>query len=706
VLSESEPYFQGPYTARDNKAHGQLWTPVVPGDAAVIELFVPTQAKQEPLLVLGQVGAGYRDMFHRQSAGPTPGAEANCNIDVICPIAAPWSNEIRSVAVYTVDGAWTCSGTLIADAAGDFRNYFLTANHCGVNAENAPTLVVYWNYQSTNCGTHGPGSLAQNQSGAVFRAAKTDVDFSLLELDDIPEASFAVYYSGWDRSGIPPNGGVGIHHPQCDVKAISFSSNALTTVDSCIFSGGSNTHWQVVWSLGITEPGSSGSGIWDSATHKLVGTLSGGAVSCATPTYPDCYGKFSVAWNSGSSATDRLCDWLDPQNTGVTSVSGVDPMSTSIIKITGGSLMSESYLPTNGAIDPGETVSVNFTVQNFGGLATTNLVGTLLPTGGVTFPGPPKSFGVVAGGSSVSQSFTFTANGGCGGTITPAIQFQDGNRNLGTATFSLTLGVPVPVLIFSESFDEVTAPTLPAGWTTSILGGGAAWASTTAQADTPPNSVFAPDASFVTDSSLISPPIFINSTSAQLSFRQSYNVENGYDGGVLEISINGGAFTDWLLAGGTFVTNGYNQTISQFYGNPLAGRSAWSGDSSGFITTTADLPPTAAGQNIQLRWRFGSDNSYGIDGWYIDTISAFEPGYVCARSLTSPSILNLRLMPPDSIAFSYDGLPGQTYFIETATNFTSTDWVDLQTNMGGGSRVSFTNSTQGANEGFYRLRTQ
>ena len=706
VISESEPYFQGPYTARDNKPHGQLWTPVVPGDAAVIELFVPAQAKEEPQLVLGQVGAGYRDMFHRQAAPATPGAEASCNIDVVCPIAAPWTNEIRSVAVYTVNGAWTCTGTLVADVAGDFRNYFLTANHCGVDAQNAPSLVVYWNYQSTNCGTHGPGSLAQNQSGTVFRAAKSDVDFALLELDDIPESSFAVYYSGWDRSGVPPAGGVGIHHPQSDVKTICFSSNALTTVDSCIFSGGSNTHWQVIWSLGITEPGSSGSGIWDSATHKLVGTLSGGAVSCSTPTYPDCYGKFSVAWGGGSSSADRLRDWLDPQNSGVTSVPGVDPMNTSIIKMTGATLTSEGYLPTNGAIDPGETVSVNFTVQNFGGVATTNLVGTLLPNGGVTLPGPPQCFGVVAGGSSVSQTFTFTADGYCGGTITPAIQLQDGTRNLGTAELNLTLGVAVPVSIFSENFDGVAAPTLPGGWTASILGGGTAWETSTTQADTPSNSVFAPDSGFITDNSLVSPSIFINSTNAQLSFRQSYNVENGYDGGVLEISINGGAFTDWLIAGGTFVSNGYNQTISQFYGNPLAGRPAWSGDSGGFISTTADLPAQAAGQNIQLRWRFGSDNSYGIDGWYVDSISASEPGYVCARSLTSPSIFDLRSAPADNLAFSYDGLFGQTYFIETATNLNSTGWVALQTNTGNGSRVSFTNSTQGSKERFYRLRTQ
>jgi hypothetical protein len=705
VVAESEPYFQGPYTARDNKPHGQLWTAMVPGEGAVIELFVPASARQQPRLVLGQVGAGYRDLFRKQNSPPNPPAEGDCNIDVVCPQAAAWTNEIRSVGVYTINGAWTCSGTLIADVAADFRNYFLTANHCGLDSANAPSVVVYWNYQSTNCGTHGPGSLAQNQSGAAFRAAKYDVDFALLELDDIPEAGFAVYYAGWDCSGTAPAGGVGIHHPECDVKAISFSTNALTTVGSCIGPLTTNTHWQVIWTLGVTEPGSSGSGIWDPATHKLVGTLSGGGVSCADPTYPDCYGKFSVAWASGSSPADRLADWLDPQTTGVSNVPGVDPVLATILIPAGASLVSESCSPTNGAIDPRETVSVSFALHNFGGVATTNLVATLLSTGGVAWPGPPRNFGIVPSGSSVTQTFTFTAMGYCGGTIAPVLQLQDGARNLGSASFSLRLGAPTPVLVAAEDFDEAAAPALPAGWSSTVTGGGTAWATSTAQADSPPNSAFAADPPFVTDNSLVSPAIFISSAGAQLTFRHSYNVETGYDGGVLEIAINGGGFTDLLSAGGAFLTNGYNQTLSQYYQNPLAGRAAWSGNSAGFVTTTAELPATP-GQSIQLRWRFGSDNSFGVVGWYVDNISVSEPGYTCCGSATPPMILNLRSVGPSGIAFSYDALAGQTYFIEARTNLGPTAWTALQTNAGDNVRQSFTNTTGASPEGFFRLRSQ
>ena len=50
---------------------------------------------------------------------------------------------------------------------------------------------------------------------------------------------------------------------------------------------------------------------------------------------------------------------------------------------------------------------------------------------------------------------------------------------------------------------------------------------------------------------------------------------------VLEISINGGAFADIIQAGGNFISGGYTHTILSGFGNPIAGRMAWSGLSGG-----------------------------------------------------------------------------------------------------------------------------
>src|SRR5581483_3980555 len=100
---------------------------------------------------------------------------------------------------------------------------------------------------------------------------------------------------------------------------------------------------------------------------------------------------------------------------------------------------------------------------------TTNLVVTLLATNGVSSPTGPQPYGsIIAGGNAVTQMFSFTASGACGSAINPVLQLQEGGTNIGTTTFSIPLGQIAT--IYSENFDGVTAPALPAGWTTSASG--------------------------------------------------------------------------------------------------------------------------------------------------------------------------------------------------------------------------------------------
>jgi len=84
-----------------------------------------------------------------------------------------------------------------------------------------------------------------------------------------------------------------------------------------------------------------------------------------------------------------------------------------------------------------------------------------LATNGVTSPSGPQSYGVVpAGGAAVSQTFTFTASGVCGGAVVPTLRLQDGSADRGTVVASFTMGQPATV--FTQNFDSVTAPALPA----------------------------------------------------------------------------------------------------------------------------------------------------------------------------------------------------------------------------------------------------
>ena len=311
-------YYQGPYTSADNKPHGQFWTPVVPGDTAILELYTPPHAAFEPELELIAINGGFRDMFSLQKE-----KQGACNIDIICPEADPYRDIAQAVGAYTVQGIDTCTGTMIMDAESSFRSWFLTAAHCGLDNAAAASMVVYWNFFSPNCGDLGNGNLNDNQSGASFRMSEIGSDVSLVELDEQPDEAHNVYYAGWSRTRTPPASTLGIHHPNVDEKAICFDNNPPTLTDHCatFFPLRPNTHWECVWDRGVTEPGSSGSGLFDQASQRLIGVLTGGGASCTFPDLPDCYGIFDEGWDNTSSARS-LRNWLDPNLTDVTSVDG------------------------------------------------------------------------------------------------------------------------------------------------------------------------------------------------------------------------------------------------------------------------------------------------------------------------------------------------------------------------------------------------
>ncbi len=174
-----------------------------------------------------------------------------------------------------------------------------------------------------------------------------------------------------------------------------------------------------------------------------------------------------------------------------------------------------------------------------------------------------------------------------------------------------------------ENFDAVAAPVLPVGWTavTNVSGGGTTpWVTSTSSSFSASNAVFTNNATDISDEWLNSAPYTINSTSATLTFRNRFDLETGFDGMVLEISIGGGAFTDILAAGGSFVAGGYTGTISVNFGSPIAGRQAWTGNSGGFILTTVNLPASANGQAVILRWRRATDSSFGNTGAFVDNV--------------------------------------------------------------------------------------
>ncbi|MEA2600962.1 MAG: lysyl endopeptidase [Acidobacteriota bacterium] len=341
-----------PFTAADNEKHGELWTPVVLTDDLIVELTVPKKEARAVELKLGWINQGYRG-FGTQTAD-SYNKSGSCNLDVQCLDAGDsWRNEMRAVGVISTGGSRFCTGSLLNDTAGDRKMYFITANHCQVTAANAPSLVVYWNYQNSFCrtpgsaasGQPGDGTLTQFHTGSFFRAAAAASDFTLVELDDPPVAAYNHRWAGWDRStgnfacsAATPC--ASIHHPNTDEKRITYSTTSTATTSfNSTTSPGDGTHIWVHWATdppgpftvpGVTEPGSSGSPLYSQA-RRFIGQLHGGPSSCGATgnNLSDYYGRFSVSWAGGGTSSTRLSNWLDAGNTGATSVNGIDASSGS-----------------------------------------------------------------------------------------------------------------------------------------------------------------------------------------------------------------------------------------------------------------------------------------------------------------------------------------------------------------------------------------
>ena len=343
VIGDRE-YYQGPYARADANAAG-FRAPVVPGDSATIELWLPAGVELAPgALELTIVGAGFRDLFGaRQAMGTGPGASGSCNINVACPLGEAYPDEIRAVGHYEYQAAedggfYICTGTLLANVPRDKRNLFLTAQHCILEPSEAQSMVVYWNYESTSCHSMvaPPGGyFNDNQSGATLRVTRADTDLTLVELQSAPDPDWNLYYAGWDATGTVPDGTIGIHHPSGDAKKITAGPRPQTMENCIVSTSYPASHWRTgPYSQGTTEGGSSGSALFvpagDVGGHgrRVIGILSGGTAGCSlvSPSQPDngydCYGKLARSWD-GASAAGRLRDWLDPAGTGNRAVNGI-----------------------------------------------------------------------------------------------------------------------------------------------------------------------------------------------------------------------------------------------------------------------------------------------------------------------------------------------------------------------------------------------
>ena len=330
----------GAFTSANNKDHQTFSTSPTKGSTTIIEYFEPYNVDFNGEISINSVVHGYKDVFFNKNRGY--GDSGSCNNNVNCAVGEDWSSEVRSVAmILTSGGSRLCTGSLINNARQDLTPYFLTANHCLGGESN---WLFMFNYESSGCtNQNGPTNMTVQGSTLLVNSSTSDV--ALLELDENPPLNYEVHYSGWDATGSTPSIPVGIHHPSGDIKKISFDYNNASN---------SGNFWDIdSWDDGTTEPGSSGSPLFDGVTHRIIGQLYGGVASCTNFGY-DTYGKVSTSWNLG------LENYLDPDNTGTNFINGMDAVDLPDPELSYNAPNLELELNTD------ENETINMTITNTG----------------------------------------------------------------------------------------------------------------------------------------------------------------------------------------------------------------------------------------------------------------------------------------------------------------------------------------------------
>lgn len=177
-------------------------------------------------------------------------------------------------------------------------------------------------------------------------------------------------------------------------------------------------------------------------------------------------------------------------------------------------------------------------------------------------------------------------------------------------TFSVSVNAPVAgQLFFEDDMEDGISK-----WSSSL--GLNSWALADDQTYSGSYSWFAADPDALSNQRLKLAQGITLPAGAELRFRHLFETEADFDGGVVELSTNGGL--SWIDLGGQMTRNGYNNFVPAA-NNLLINGFAFGGSSNGWIETVVNLG-LFANQTVKLRYRLSSDVATGGQGWWIDDV--------------------------------------------------------------------------------------
>jgi hypothetical protein len=284
------------------------------------------------------------------------------------------------------------------------------------------------------------------------------------------------------------------------------------------------------------------------------------------------------------------------------------------------SVVSVAFQSTAGTCSDGDAYldageSGDFTVQlRNDGVSAVPATHAVATGTGLSFPGTPVDVPASAVGDLVTMMVPVSMTEVPSGSTASFVLTFAATASAVEFTTTVPVAVNLDVVASSSTSDTFREPQLvwtadgsfdgQPGWKLSADG---AWAEGT---------------NGTSDLRLVSPDLVVGSQPLRISFSHRYlfdtdSVPTYYDGGVVELSPDGGA--TWTDVGasaydGTLFDGGIDDP------NPLAGRDAFTFVNASypdFDTVNLTLGTAYAGEHVKLRFRMGSDISVGWGGWTV-----------------------------------------------------------------------------------------
>ncbi len=159
------------------------------------------------------------------------------------------------------------------------------------------------------------------------------------------------------------------------------------------------------------------------------------------------------------------------------------------------------------------------------------------------------------------------------------------------------------------------------------------WDLSEANPNTGSTSWFVANTAETNDQSIIlSEPFEVNGVSPAIRFYHDYDTQPLADGGLVQVSTNGGA--SWINLNDNFIRGDYRgELAAQTLFNPDF-RAFW-GDSEGYVASYVDLSDFQ-GETIQIRFRFATNGDTAGTGWFVDDFEVMDKlayeGEACVSS--------------------------------------------------------------------------